>query len=85
MPDVGKTPTEGEQNTACSDKGGLNGYHVNGTTNDTESVDSLSEGLDTLSLDARELEDSEPTTPDVSDHPGEKNKLFCCLCALKKN
>ncbi|XP_077339478.1 spermatogenesis-associated serine-rich protein 2 isoform X3 [Lithobates pipiens] len=70
-PDAGKSaPTEGEQSTASSDKGGLNGYHVNGTTNDTESVDSLSEGLDTLSLDARELEDSEPTTPDVSDHPG---------------
>lgn len=71
VPDVGKTiPAEGEQSAASSDKGGLNGYHVNGTTNDTESVDSLSEGLDTLSLDARELEDSEPTTPDVSDHPG---------------
>ncbi|XP_018429050.1 PREDICTED: spermatogenesis-associated serine-rich protein 2 isoform X2 [Nanorana parkeri] len=71
VPDAGKTaPAEGEQSTASSDKGGLNGYHVNGTTNDTESVDSFSEGLDTLSLDARELEDSEPTTPDVSDHPG---------------
>nr|DBA32941.1 TPA: hypothetical protein GDO54_000685 [Pyxicephalus adspersus] len=69
--DAGKTaPTEGEQSTASSDKGGVNGYHVNGTTNDTESVDSLSEGLDTLSLDARELEESEPTTPDVSEHPG---------------
>ncbi|KAM5182501.1 spermatogenesis-associated serine-rich protein 2 isoform 2-T3 [Mantella aurantiaca] len=70
-PDAGKiAPTEGEQSAASSDRGGLNGYHVNGTTNDTESVDSLSEGLDTLSIDARELEDSEPTTPDVSDHSG---------------
>ncbi|XP_068123766.1 spermatogenesis-associated serine-rich protein 2 isoform X2 [Hyperolius riggenbachi] len=61
---------DGEQSTTSPDKGGLNGYHVNGTTNDTESVDSLSEGLDTLSLDARELEDSEPTTPDVTEHTG---------------
>ncbi|KAM9321404.1 spermatogenesis-associated serine-rich protein 2 [Gastrophryne carolinensis] len=69
--DAGKgVLAEGEQNAACPDKSGLNGYHMNGSTNDTESVDSLSEGLDTLSLEARELEDSEPTTPDVSDHPG---------------
>ncbi|KAM8976491.1 spermatogenesis-associated serine-rich protein 2 [Pelodytes ibericus] len=60
---------EGEASTAPCEKGGLNGYHINGSTNDTESVDSLSEGLDTISLDARELEDSEPSTPDVSDHP----------------
>ncbi|KAL8163828.1 UNVERIFIED_CONTAM: spermatogenesis-associated serine-rich protein 2 [Gekko kuhli] len=59
--------TEEEQSTASSEKGGINGYHVNGTTNDTESVDSLSEGLDTLSIDARELEESEPATPEVPD------------------
>ncbi|XP_077153622.1 spermatogenesis-associated serine-rich protein 2 isoform X1 [Ranitomeya variabilis] len=57
-----------EKNAASSDKSGLNGYHINGSTHDTESVDSLSEGLDTLSLDARELEDSEPTTPVVANH-----------------
>ncbi|XP_063282239.1 spermatogenesis-associated serine-rich protein 2 isoform X2 [Pelobates fuscus] len=68
--DCGKsTPGEGEQSTAPCEKSGLNGYHINGATNDTESVDSFSEGLDTLSLDARELEDSEPSTPDVSDPP----------------
>ncbi|MEE6471367.1 hypothetical protein FKM82_009254 [Ascaphus truei] len=68
--DAGKgAPEEGEQSAASSEKGGLNGYHINGSTNDTESVDSLSEGLDTLSIDARELEDSEPTTPDVSEAP----------------
>ncbi|XP_060109441.1 spermatogenesis-associated serine-rich protein 2 [Heteronotia binoei] len=59
--------TEEEQSAASSEKGGINGYHVNGTTNDTESVDSLSEGLDTLSIDARELEESEPATPEVPD------------------
>ncbi|XP_069826175.1 spermatogenesis-associated serine-rich protein 2 isoform X3 [Dendropsophus ebraccatus] len=67
--DAGKVaPAEGEQNAASTDRSGLNGYHVNGSTHDTESVDSFSEGLDALSLDARELEDSEPTTPDVSNH-----------------
>ncbi|XP_075055717.1 spermatogenesis-associated serine-rich protein 2 isoform X2 [Mixophyes fleayi] len=67
--DTGKIAPEGEQSVASSEKGGLNGYHINGSTHDTESADSLSEGLDTLSLDARELEDSEPSTPDVSDPP----------------
>uniref|UniRef100_A0A8C5P9S4 Spermatosis associated serine rich 2 n=1 Tax=Leptobrachium leishanense TaxID=445787 RepID=A0A8C5P9S4_9ANUR len=68
--DGGKSaPNEGEQSATPCEKGGLNGYHVNGTTNDTESVDSLSESLDVISLDARELEDSEPSTPDVTDHP----------------
>ncbi|XP_056418177.1 spermatogenesis-associated serine-rich protein 2 isoform X2 [Hyla sarda] len=67
--DTGKAaPAEGEQNAASTDKSGLNGYHINGSTHDTESVDSFSEGLDALSLDAREMEDSEPTTPDVSNH-----------------
>lgn len=67
--DTGKVaPAEGEQNAASPDKSGLNGYHVNGSTHDTESVDSFSEGLDALSLDARELEDSELTTPAVSNH-----------------
>ncbi|KAE8626381.1 hypothetical protein XENTR_v10006612 [Xenopus tropicalis] len=68
--DAGKiAPGDGEQNASFPEKGGVNGYHLNGSTIDTESVDSLSEGLDTLSLDAREIEDSEPTTPDVSDTP----------------
>lgn len=57
--------TEEEQSAASSEKGGINGYHVNGTINDTESVDSLSEGLDTVSIDARELEESEPATPEM--------------------
>nr|XP_056714916.1 spermatogenesis-associated serine-rich protein 2 [Euleptes europaea] len=59
--------TEEEQSAASSEKGGINGYHVNGSANDTESVDSLSEGLDTLSIDARELEESEPAASEVPD------------------
>lgn len=66
LPDPSKpTATEEEQSAASSEKGGINGYHVNGSANDTESVDSLSEGLDTLSIDARELEESEPAVPEV--------------------
>ncbi|XP_054859292.1 spermatogenesis-associated serine-rich protein 2 isoform X2 [Eublepharis macularius] len=58
---------EEEQAAASSEKGGINGYHVNGSVNDTESVDSLSEGLDTLSIDARESEESEPAAPEGPD------------------
>lgn len=61
---------EEEQSAASSEKGGINGYHLNGSANDTESVDSLSEGLDTLSIDARELEESEPAVPEVPDGAG---------------
>ncbi|XP_006870140.1 PREDICTED: spermatogenesis-associated serine-rich protein 2 [Chrysochloris asiatica] len=54
-----------EQSAPSSEKGGINGYHINGTINDTESVESLSEGLETLSVDARESEDPENATPDI--------------------
>ncbi|NXC43003.1 SPAS2 protein, partial [Penelope pileata] len=65
LPDPGKlVPTEEEQ-SANSEKGGMNGFHVNGCAHDAESADSLSEGLDALSIDARELEDCEPPAPDV--------------------
>nr|XP_028567796.1 spermatogenesis-associated serine-rich protein 2 isoform X1 [Podarcis muralis]XP_028567806.1 spermatogenesis-associated serine-rich protein 2 isoform X1 [Podarcis muralis] len=68
LPDHSKpASTEEEQSVASSDKGGINGYHVNGSANDTESVDSLSEGLDALSIDARELEEGEPAMPEVPD------------------
>nr|XP_032641455.1 spermatogenesis-associated serine-rich protein 2 isoform X4 [Chelonoidis abingdonii] len=71
LSDPGKlASTEGERSAASSEKGGINGYHVNGSANDTESVDSLSEGLDMLSIDARELEDCESATPDVPDGTG---------------
>ncbi|XP_070596521.1 spermatogenesis-associated serine-rich protein 2 isoform X1 [Erythrolamprus reginae] len=68
LPDSSKpAATEEEQSAVSSEKGGINGYHVNGLANDTESVDSLSEGLETLSIDARELEESEPATPETPD------------------
>nr|XP_020638847.1 spermatogenesis-associated serine-rich protein 2 isoform X2 [Pogona vitticeps] len=68
LPDPSKPiPTEEEQSAASSERGGINGYHVNGSANDTESVDSLSEGLDTLSIDAREIEECEPAMPEVPD------------------
>ncbi|NXK51829.1 SPAS2 protein, partial [Chauna torquata] len=67
LPDPGKlVPTEEEQ-SANPEKGGINGYHVNGCAHDAESVDSLSEGLDALSIDARELEDCESAAPDMPD------------------
>ncbi|ELK36331.1 Spermatogenesis-associated serine-rich protein 2 [Myotis davidii] len=59
-----------EQSTPSPEKGDINGYHVNGAINDTESVDSLSEGMETLSIDARELEDPESSMPDVLDRTG---------------
>lgn len=71
MPDPSKSAsTQEEQSAPSSEKGGVNGYHVNGATNDTESADSLSEGLETLSLDARELEDPESAMPDTLDGTG---------------
>ncbi|XP_008945644.1 PREDICTED: spermatogenesis-associated serine-rich protein 2, partial [Merops nubicus] len=65
LPEPGKLVSTEEEQSAASEKGGMNGFHVNGCTHDTESVDSLSEGLDALSIDARELEDCE--APAVAD------------------
>ncbi|KAM9229264.1 spermatogenesis-associated serine-rich protein 2 isoform 3-T8 [Dugong dugon] len=66
IPDSSKLASiQEEQSAPSSEKGGINGDHVNGAINDTESVDSFSEGLETLSVDARELEDPEPATPDI--------------------
>ncbi|KAF6121904.1 spermatogenesis associated serine rich 2 [Phyllostomus discolor] len=59
-----------EQCAPSSEKGGINGYHANGAINDTESVDSLSEGMETLSIDAKELEDPESAMPDVLGRTG---------------
>ncbi|XP_068777437.1 spermatogenesis-associated serine-rich protein 2 isoform X3 [Struthio camelus] len=67
LPDPGKLVSTEEEQSANSEKGGINGYHINGCANDTESVDSLSEGLDALSIDARELEDCESAAPDMPD------------------
>ncbi|KFW02377.1 Spermatogenesis-associated serine-rich protein 2, partial [Eurypyga helias] len=67
LPDPGKLVSTEEEQSANSEKGGINGFHVNGCAHDTESVDSLSEGLDALSIDARELEDCEPAAPATPD------------------
>lgn len=69
-PDSSKSAPIEEEQPASSEKGSINGYHVNGAINDTESVDSLSEGLETLSIDARELEDPEFATADTLDRAG---------------
>ncbi|XP_047406948.1 spermatogenesis-associated serine-rich protein 2 [Sciurus carolinensis] len=71
IPDSSKSVSiQEEQSVPSSGKGGINGYHVNGAINDAESVDSLSEGLETLSVDARELEDPESGLPDTLDRTG---------------
>lgn len=71
LADPGKlVPTE-EEPSADSEQGGINGYHVNGCAHDTESVDSLSERLDALSVDARELEDCEAAAPAMPDRTGQ--------------
>ncbi|KAM6039090.1 spermatogenesis-associated serine-rich protein 2 isoform 2-T3 [Chlamydotis macqueenii] len=67
LPDPSKLMSTEEEQSANSEKGGINGFHVNGCAHDTESVDSLSEGLDALSIDARELEDCESAAPDMPD------------------
>lgn len=69
-PDSNKLVSIQEEQPAPPEKGGINGYHVNGAINDAESVDSLSEGLETLSIDARELEDPEFATSDTLDRAG---------------
>uniref|UniRef100_A0A2K6QIA8 Spermatogenesis associated serine rich 2 n=1 Tax=Rhinopithecus roxellana TaxID=61622 RepID=A0A2K6QIA8_RHIRO len=71
IPDSSKSVSIQEEESApSSEKGGMNGYHVNGAINDSESVDSLSEGLETLSVDARELEDPESAMLDTPDRTG---------------
>ncbi|NWY49495.1 SPAS2 protein, partial [Chionis minor] len=67
LPDPSKLVSTEEEQSANSEKGGINGFHVNGCAHDTESVDSLSEGLDALSIDARELEDCESAAPAMPD------------------
>ncbi|XP_069509907.1 spermatogenesis-associated serine-rich protein 2 isoform X2 [Ambystoma mexicanum] len=64
-------PGEEELCIISPDECGINGYHVNGLANDTESVDSLSQGLDSLSIDARDLEDFDSVTLDELDGTGE--------------
>lgn len=70
-----------EQSTPSPEKGDINGYHVNGAINDTESVDSFSEGMETLSIDARESEDPESSMPDMLDRTGKliNRSLKSCI------
>uniref|UniRef100_A0A8C0EZ85 Spermatogenesis associated serine rich 2 n=1 Tax=Bubo bubo TaxID=30461 RepID=A0A8C0EZ85_BUBBB len=84
LPDPGKPASAEEEQSANSEKGGINGFHVNGCAHDTESVDSLSEGLDALSIDARELEDCESAAPDISPGDGHRvlEKQRSCLLLL---
>ncbi|XP_058529495.1 spermatogenesis-associated serine-rich protein 2 isoform X2 [Ochotona princeps] len=71
MPGPSKSAsTQEEQSAPPSEKAAVNGYQVNGAANDTESADSLSEGLETLSLDARELEDPEAAVSDTLEGAG---------------
>ncbi|XP_023564521.1 spermatogenesis-associated serine-rich protein 2 isoform X2 [Octodon degus] len=66
IPDSSKSVSiQEEQSAPSADKGSINGYHVNGTIKHAESVDSLSEGLETLSMEARESEDLEMTVAET--------------------
>ncbi|NWU87278.1 SPAS2 protein, partial [Onychorhynchus coronatus] len=56
LPAPGKPSPPGEETPGNWEKGGMNGFHVNGCAQDTESVDSLSEGLDGMSMDGREVD-----------------------------
>lgn len=62
--------TQEEQSAPSSDKGGVNGYHVSGAIKDAESVDSLSEGLEAPSGEAKESEDLELAMPETLDRKG---------------
>ncbi|XP_027526017.1 spermatogenesis-associated serine-rich protein 2 isoform X2 [Corapipo altera] len=64
LPAPGKPVPPGEETPGNWEKGGMNGFHMNGCAQDTESVDSLSEGLDGMSMDGREV-----------DEPGLRNGL----------
>ncbi|KAM7237455.1 hypothetical protein CapIbe_011699 [Capra ibex] len=71
IPDSNKSVSiQEEQSAPSSEKGDINGYQVNGAINNTESVDSLSEGMETLSIEARELEDPESATSEILDRTG---------------
>ncbi|XP_066564277.1 spermatogenesis-associated serine-rich protein 2 isoform X2 [Amia ocellicauda] len=74
QPESGNGQVEAEladpsQPPAAPNKDGLNGFHANGSVLDGDSVDSLSEQLDSVSLDTAEL-DSEPAMAELSDTTG---------------
>ncbi|XP_076845713.1 spermatogenesis-associated serine-rich protein 2 isoform X2 [Brachyhypopomus gauderio] len=67
---VDPIPSESVPPPEAECAGAVNGFHANGSAGaDGESLDSLSEQLDSASLDAAELE-SEPATTELSDTTG---------------
>lgn len=69
-PDSSKSVSIKKEPPTSTEESGINGYHVNGANNDVGSVDLLSEGLETLSIDVKELQDPEFATPDTLDRTG---------------
>ncbi|KAB5567308.1 hypothetical protein PHYPO_G00231290 [Pangasianodon hypophthalmus] len=68
---VDPAPSESVSSPETECAGAVNGFHANGSAGaDGESLDSLSEQLDSASLDAAELE-LEPATPELSITRGE--------------
>ncbi|NWR94772.1 SPAS2 protein, partial [Furnarius figulus] len=51
LPPSGKAVPAGSDPSGAWEKPGMNGFHINGCAPDTESLDSLSEGMDGLGLD----------------------------------
>ncbi|NXK42709.1 SPAS2 protein, partial [Piprites chloris] len=74
LPDPGKPVPPGEETSGNWEKEGMNGFHVNGCAQDTESVDSLSEGLDGMSMDGREV-DGQCWKTGNRNEPGLRNGL----------
>lgn len=67
---IAPVPSESIPHPEADCPAAVNGFHANGSAGaDGESLDSLSEQLDSASLDAAELE-SEPATPELSDNTG---------------
>lgn len=70
------TPAESLPDAECQEA--VNGFHANGSaTADIESLDSLSEQLDSVSLDAAEL-DSETAVPEVPEATGVLAEIMWC-------
>ncbi|XP_030640049.1 spermatogenesis-associated serine-rich protein 2 [Chanos chanos] len=70
QPEAPADPAPSESSPPPESGEALNGFHANGSAGaDGDSLDSLSEQLDSASLDAAELE-SEPATPELADLTG---------------
>ncbi|KAA8591344.1 spermatogenesis-associated serine-rich protein 2 [Etheostoma spectabile] len=65
QPEASAEPAPPEATLPEEGKDEVNGFHANGSVMDVESLDSLSEQLDSASLDAAEL-DSEPATSETT-------------------